>query len=206
MTRARVAKRRRSNALRRASGEQTRQPVYFTQEDPIGLAGGMNLYGYANGDPINFSDPFGLSACPPLCDSFDPREDRFITPSSGREALVLGGLAIGAATGGVGIAIALTSSIAVAPVAAGVGPGTLKLIDALKKAGPSMDARVSAVSKWLPEGQKALQTTLEGGGRMLSGGAGARARQVILNADGSTVVNAFNPTKKVWEMVETITP
>jgi uncharacterized protein RhaS with RHS repeats len=33
----------------------------FTQEDPIGLAGGMNLYGYANGDPINFSDPFGLS-------------------------------------------------------------------------------------------------------------------------------------------------
>jgi RHS repeat-associated protein len=34
----------------------------FTQEDPIGLAGGLNLYGYANGDPINFSDPFGLSA------------------------------------------------------------------------------------------------------------------------------------------------
>jgi RHS repeat-associated protein len=35
----------------------------FTQEDPIGLAGGMNLYGYAGGDPINFSDPFGLNAC-----------------------------------------------------------------------------------------------------------------------------------------------
>jgi RHS repeat-associated protein len=34
----------------------------FTQEDPIGLAGGLNLYGYANGDPINFSDPFGLRA------------------------------------------------------------------------------------------------------------------------------------------------
>jgi hypothetical protein len=26
------------------------------------LAGGLNLYGYANGDPINNSDPFGLSA------------------------------------------------------------------------------------------------------------------------------------------------
>ena len=35
--------------------------------DPIGLAGGLNLYGFANGDPINFSDPFGLSACPPEC-------------------------------------------------------------------------------------------------------------------------------------------
>jgi RHS repeat-associated protein len=32
----------------------------FTQEDPIGLAGGMNLYGFANSDPVNFSDPLGL--------------------------------------------------------------------------------------------------------------------------------------------------
>jgi RHS repeat-associated protein len=32
----------------------------FTQQDPIGVAGGMNLYGFGDGDPINFSDPFGL--------------------------------------------------------------------------------------------------------------------------------------------------
>ncbi|MGQ0715348.1 MAG: RHS repeat-associated core domain-containing protein [Gemmatimonadaceae bacterium] len=32
----------------------------FTQPDPIGLAGGLNLYGFAKGDPITFSDPFGL--------------------------------------------------------------------------------------------------------------------------------------------------
>ena len=37
----------------------------FTQEDPIGLAGGLNLYGYGNGDPVNNSDPFGL--CPDAC-------------------------------------------------------------------------------------------------------------------------------------------
>jgi RHS repeat-associated protein len=36
----------------------------FTQEDPIGLAGGLNAYGFANGDPVSYSDPYGLAACP----------------------------------------------------------------------------------------------------------------------------------------------
>ena len=35
----------------------------FTQEDPIGLAGGINLYGFANGDPVSYSDPYGLKVC-----------------------------------------------------------------------------------------------------------------------------------------------
>jgi RHS repeat-associated protein len=39
----------------------------FTQPDPIGLAGGLNLYGFASGDPVNFSDPFGLCPPPSLC-------------------------------------------------------------------------------------------------------------------------------------------
>jgi RHS repeat-associated protein len=36
----------------------------FTQEDPIGMAGGINVYGFGNGDPVGYSDPYGLSACP----------------------------------------------------------------------------------------------------------------------------------------------
>jgi RHS repeat-associated protein len=36
----------------------------FTQEDPLGTAGGLNLYGFGDGDPVNYSDPFGLCAGP----------------------------------------------------------------------------------------------------------------------------------------------
>jgi RHS repeat-associated protein len=32
----------------------------FTQTDPIGLAGGLNTYGYADGNPATYSDPYGL--------------------------------------------------------------------------------------------------------------------------------------------------
>jgi RHS repeat-associated protein len=35
----------------------------FTQEDPIGLVGGLNLYGFSEGDPVSYSDPFGLKVC-----------------------------------------------------------------------------------------------------------------------------------------------
>jgi hypothetical protein len=34
----------------------------FTQTDPIGIAGGLNTYGFAAGDPVSYSDPYGL--CP----------------------------------------------------------------------------------------------------------------------------------------------
>ena len=32
----------------------------FISQDPIGFAGGLNLYAYCGNDPINFTDPLGL--------------------------------------------------------------------------------------------------------------------------------------------------
>jgi RHS repeat-associated protein len=34
----------------------------FINPDPTGFAGGMNFYAYANGNPVSYLDPFGLSA------------------------------------------------------------------------------------------------------------------------------------------------
>jgi hypothetical protein len=39
----------------------------FTQEDPIGYAGGINLYGYVGNDPVSYTDPFGLCQPFPEC-------------------------------------------------------------------------------------------------------------------------------------------
>jgi RHS repeat-associated protein len=37
----------------------------WTQEDPIGLAAGTNLYAYVGNDPASYLDPFGLQPCDP---------------------------------------------------------------------------------------------------------------------------------------------
>lgn len=77
----------------------------FTQEDPIGLAGGLNLYGYANGDPVNFSDPFGL--CPQclLGAAVGVGTGYAIAKLTGQEYTLgdaVGDAAIGAISGGIG--------------------------------------------------------------------------------------------------------
>jgi RHS repeat-associated protein len=64
-----------SNQLYKRNRYFDPQTQTFTQEDPIRLAGGVNLYGFAGGDPINFDDPFGL--CPVTADNPTPCSTTF---------------------------------------------------------------------------------------------------------------------------------
>ena len=74
----------------------------FTQEDPIGLAGGINLYGFADADPVSYADPYGLSAeeCCRFGFEGDPRtverEVEYAQSASRSERIVAGGLLAGA--------------------------------------------------------------------------------------------------------------
>ena len=53
------------------------------------MAGGANAYGFAGGDPVNFSDPFGL--CPPCSDRDEALQSAgFLDPF-----LYIGGIAGG---------------------------------------------------------------------------------------------------------------
>src|SRR5690606_11530617 len=75
----------------------------FTQLDPIGLAGGVNQYGFAAGDPLNYTDPFGL--CPGIPNT--TQLDLTVCPRGYFQVVFAalgggGGAVIGGFTGGTG--------------------------------------------------------------------------------------------------------
>ena len=95
----------------------------FTQEDPLGLAGGLNAYGFADGDPIAVSDPFGLKGC---------RSDDYLCQlaRSGFQALsgalgLLGGWAGGTVACGPGAPLCAVTVAPAVALAAGATSATV---------------------------------------------------------------------------------
>jgi RHS repeat-associated protein len=96
----------------------------FTQADPIGIAGGMNVFGFAEGDPVNFSDPFGLQ-CPAKTDPFICI-GHLLRPVKG--PLEVGGtLAIAPLAGGMGMAGERLAVLGLVGRGAASGPTSIAL-------------------------------------------------------------------------------
>lgn len=58
----------------------------FTQRDPSGLSGGINQYAYVNGNPVNYSDPWGLVATGPSGATNTSYYDTFVSAASNLSA------------------------------------------------------------------------------------------------------------------------
>ena len=85
------------------------------------MAGGLNLYGFVGGDPVNHSDPLGLFACPPDCGwEGDPRNVSRETDRghqmSDRDRVQLGAMLVGGAALGAGALAAGAEAMAAAGV------------------------------------------------------------------------------------------
>ncbi|MGE0493026.1 MAG: RHS repeat-associated core domain-containing protein [Vulcanimicrobiota bacterium] len=61
----------------------------FLSRDPIGFAGGLNLYGYVGGNPVNHSDPSGLEG---LGTFDDPHANKVYLDQQANLAIDRGGL------------------------------------------------------------------------------------------------------------------
>ena len=182
----------------------------FTQEDPIGLAGGTNLYGFADGDPVNYSDPFGLCPIPQLC--------AFIA--------VAGGSALGAAayqvyqnyrsgsdlSAGVGTAAArglrdgaasALAGMGIGALAAGAAAGTVEAAGAASASsalnlGSKAAARAALAELGLPNAQASAA------GSAISRATTTSTIDLIRRESGDVLVNVSRPGRNGFQVMQSV--
>ena len=197
----------------------------FTQEDPIGLAGGLNLYGVASGDPVNLGDPFGLLSCPPNCLEVFEALGRMAPGMKQMLGLFAAGSAAGgaavAAAGGGGAAatvslglrglspVGAASAVAAAVRAAG-GTAGQQVFEAARRVGElglRQGAAVRAVEQSLSKlGFEMGPTVSIGGSRyVLAARAGARGIDAIgVDPAGRTSRALVRLGERGWELIENL--
>lgn len=93
----------------------------FTQQDPIGIAGGANVYGFAGGDPVNYADPFGL--CPGINGTLSILDcpPGYLTLIGEMTGALIGGVAGGTGGASAGAALCAATVVGTVPCAAAGG-------------------------------------------------------------------------------------
>jgi RHS repeat-associated protein len=164
----------------------------FTQTDPIGIAGGLNTYGFANGDPVTYSDPYGLRACePPTA----PKCKALATTESAGWGALAGGSLVAA---GVGVCAFFSGGVCAAagpaaiPAGAALGATTGAL---LEEAGVSLSDGVHSL------GEAGIDRLRRLGARVRQGVfAGLLGIGFVDGADGSGAIDT-TPTNPCGDRV-----
>jgi RHS repeat-associated protein len=154
----------------------------WTQEDPIGVAGGLNLYQFNGNNPVTFTDPFGL--CPEDVEECPANEKfiqlmgahgRGIEAAVGIQTAVVGTVLTAGAgaellTAGGTVALGIARA---APVAGGALEPSQRMVGALQRqlsqhGVESLKKSAESIGKQLSEHLTKLADTKAAGGRTSS--------------------------------------
>ena len=149
----------------------------WTQEDPIGIAGGINLYQFNGNDPASYDDPYGLCQPWPWC--------LLAAAAAGGGSAAIPELAATATAGSVGAAaapvavlagLALWASLPVEPYPAFQVPGAIVQSDATAVARPFTRTRAGDLPASGPPNSSAAKDDGKGKGQIRDYDAAGRAK------------------------------